>query len=65
MEATKVTLEGIAEGNRPELIVQEFLTRLKSDEKLADYIEEVKLVSLARDNLESGEKTNGQNGNPD
>lgn len=45
-EMVRVTLEGIAEGSRPELVVQDFLTRLKSDEKLSRFVDDVRLVSL-------------------
>jgi Tfp pilus assembly protein PilN len=48
MEVVHVTLEGVADGPRPELAVQNFLTKLKSDQKLSAYVEEVKLVSLNR-----------------
>lgn len=48
MEVVRVTLEGVAEGPRPELTVQKFLTKLKSDERLSAYMGEVKLVSLNR-----------------
>jgi hypothetical protein len=48
VEVVKVTLEGMAEGGRPELVVYEFLTQLKSSHRLAAQVEEIKLVSLTK-----------------
>jgi hypothetical protein len=47
-ESVKVTLEGLVEGNRPELVVHDFLTQLKKSQRLTEHVAEIKLVSLNR-----------------
>lgn len=49
-ESVRVTLEGIAEGGRPELVVDDFLMQLKSSKRLTSQVEEIKLVSLNKGN---------------
>jgi hypothetical protein len=48
VEVVRVTLEGTAEGGRPELVVHDFLTQLKASPKLTENVEEIKLVSLTK-----------------
>jgi hypothetical protein len=53
VEIVKVTLEGIVEGGRPELVVNDFLNQLKSNRRLADQVSEIKLMSLNRPQMTS------------
>lgn len=62
-EMVKVVLEGTAEGERPELVVHEFLTTLKHNEQLVSWIEEIKLASLTRDTLPIAAEQEGVNPN--
>jgi len=50
-EIVKVTLEGIAEGGRPELVVHDFLNKLKANERLAQYVDDIKLVSMSKGSI--------------
>jgi len=67
-EQVKVTLEGVAEGGRPELVVHDFLTQLKANRRLTDQVEEIRLVSLTKGGLVrsvesiggTGEQTNAR-----
>ncbi len=63
-EMIKVTLEGVAEGRRPELVVQNFLTQIKSDRKLAEYVDEVKLISLNKGNVSAVHAEGDNAGDP-
>lgn len=47
-QTVKVTMEGIVEGSRPELIVNDFLMILKSNPRLAEQVAEIRLVSLTK-----------------
>lgn len=60
-EMIKVVLEGMAEGERPELAVHEFLTTLKQNEQLVSWVEEIKLASLTRDTLPIAAEQEGVN----